>query len=140
PRRFTDDNAKRWGIYIQDQVELSSAWQILLGARFDKFSDENVLTGARYSDDDITLRGGLVYKPVQDVSLYASYSEGFLPQLVTSQNPMAGGPFGPESNRQYEAGVKSILWDGRIRAEFALYDIVRRGILQSDLQGDRDGD
>lgn len=140
PRRFTDDNAKRWGIYLQDQVELSAAWQILLGARFDKFSDENVLTGERYRDDDVTLRGGVVYKPVQDVSLYASYSEGFLPQAVASQNPMAGGPFGPESNRQYEAGVKSILWDGRIRAEFALYDIVRRGILQSDPQGDRGGD
>src|SRR5690606_15668845 len=40
PRRFTDDNAKRWGIYLQDQVELGPAWQILLGARFDKFSDE----------------------------------------------------------------------------------------------------
>lgn len=140
PRRFTDDNAKRWGVYIQDQVELSPAWQILLGARFDKFSDQNVLTGQRFKDDDVTLRGGVVYKPVEDLSLYASYSEGFLPQSVASQDEMAGGPFGPESNRQYEAGVKSVLWDGRVRAEFAVYEIERRGILQGDPQGDRDGD
>jgi iron complex outermembrane receptor protein len=68
-----------------------------------------------------------LYKPVETVSLYASYGEGFQPQGIT--DPEDGGPFDPETSRQIELGVKADLFDGRMLAQLAVYEIVKEGVL-----------
>jgi iron complex outermembrane receptor protein len=132
PYTRTATRAIREGIYLQDQISLTPQWDLVAGLRYDRFKDENQVSGADFSDGDYTWRAGLIYKPVDDVSLYASWSNSFEPQAIASQDENAGGPFDPITGKQVEAGVKTALLDGRIQANGAVYRIVRENMLQTD--------
>lgn len=101
------------------------------GVRYDKFEDA-VVNAASYEDDDITFRTGAIYKPRKDVSVYLSWSQSFEPQTAASQNGDVGGPFAPVTGDQFEGGIKTDLFDGRLQANLAAYRIVRKNILQAD--------
>lgn len=101
------------------------------GARYDRYKDTDLLGGTEYENGDWTFRGGLIFKPRSDISLYASWSEGFEPQSVDSQNPDAGGPFAPITGEQIEAGVKLALMGGKLQTNAAVYQIKRRNMLQA---------
>ena len=139
PFTTTDTRTRRKGVYLQDQVSVTDALLLVAGARYDKF-DDGVTTssGGRvsgrssYADSDVTLRGGAIFKPRPDVSLYASWSQSFEPQAAANQNSDAGGPFSPVTGNQLEGGVKTQLLDGRLQANAAVYRIVRKNILQVD--------
>jgi iron complex outermembrane receptor protein len=135
-KRHTETRSTRFGFYLQDQLHLSDQWILVGGARYDRYKDVDLLGGARFDDGDWTFRGGLIFKPRSDISLYASWSEGFEPQAVASQNPLAGGPFAPVSGEQVEAGVKVALLGGKLQANAAVYQIKRRNMLQTDPNGD----
>ena len=136
PKRFTETRSTRYGFYLQDQLSLSDQWILVGGARYDRYKDTDLIVGSHYSDGDWTFRGGLIFKPRPDISLYASWSEGFEPQAVASQSPLAGGPFTPMTGEQIEAGVKLALADGKVQASAAVYQIKRRNMLQTDPNGD----
>lgn len=130
-KRPTDTRSTRYGFYLQDQLSLSEQWILVGGARYDRYRDVDRLGGERYGDGDWTFRGGLIFKPQPDISLYASWSEGFEPQSVSSQDPAAGGPFAPVTGEQVEAGVKLALANGKVQANAAVYQIKRRNMLQA---------
>ncbi|WP_242414797.1 TonB-dependent siderophore receptor [Sphingomonas panni] len=139
PFTVTDTRARRVGAYAQDQISLTERLLLVAGVRWDRFEDAvRVATAGRvtsdsgYRDSDVTFRGGLIYRPRTDLSLYASWSEGFDPQAPASQNRDAGGPFAPVTGNQVEAGVKSRLLGGRLQANAALYRILRSNLLQVD--------
>ena len=73
-----------YSLYIQDQVELAPWLDVVLGARFDSFDIEvnNVVDGDTRTrgDEEVSPRAGLIIKPRENISLYASYSESFLPR------------------------------------------------------------
>src|SRR6185503_14693439 len=64
--------------YVQDQIELSSKVQVLAGIRFDHFKLKfhNNRNGDNFNRTDNLLspRAGIVFKPVTALSLYGSYS------------------------------------------------------------------
>lgn len=130
-KRFTETRSTRYGFYLQDQLSLSEQWVLVGGARYDRYKDADLLSGATFSDGDWTFRGGLIFKPRSDISLYASWSEGFEPQAVASQDRLAGGPFAPITGEQVEAGIKLALADGKLQANAAVYQIKRRNMLQA---------
>lgn len=70
-------------IYLQDQLELSRRWQAALGLRLDRFEVDfrNNRNGEELSrkDDLLSPRAGLIFKPVEAVSLYGSYGVTYLP-------------------------------------------------------------
>ncbi|KQN81326.1 TonB-dependent receptor [Sphingomonas sp. Leaf62] len=139
PFTVTDTDSRRFGVYAQDQIDLTTHLLLVAGVRYDRFEDstrvataDRVTSNARYEDSDVTFRTGAIYKPRDDLSLYVSWSQGFDPQAPASQLPAAGGPFAPITGNQIETGVKSRLLDGRVQANAALYRIVRRNLLQVD--------
>ncbi len=139
PFTVTDTRARRVGGYAQDQIGLTDTLLLIAGVRWDRFEDAvrvatagRVTSDASYRDSDVTFRGGLIYRPRGDLSLYASWSEGFDPQAPASQNRDAGGPFAPVTGNQVEAGIKSRLLGGRLQANAALYRILRSNLLQVD--------
>jgi catecholate siderophore receptor len=98
--------------YLQDQVELSSALQLVGGVRFDRFdlTYHNNRNGdtLRRVDDLVSPRAGIVYKPIAPVSVYGSYTVSYLPSsgdqfssLTTLTEQVK-----PEQFDNYEAGVK----------------------------------
>ncbi|WP_292865621.1 TonB-dependent siderophore receptor [Nostoc sp. LPT] len=120
------------GIYVQDQITLAENLKLLLGVRFDTFSqtDEDRLanTQTSQSGNAFSPRVGIVYQPVKPISLYASYSRSFTPTIGTSFDD---GVFQPERGTQYEVGVKADLND-RFSATLALYDLTRTNVLTAD--------
>jgi len=75
--------------YLQDEIALTEQFHVVLGARFDRFDievnnvdpDAGANAGLRSrADNEVSPRAGLIYKPMENVSAYASYSESFLPR------------------------------------------------------------
>lgn len=127
PWRRSASDVERYSVYAQDQIALNQQWQVIAGARFDDYTDENALSGESTSDNALTLRGGVIYKPTDTLSAYVSYGEGFVPQGVVDDDD--GGPFDPEETKQFEVGIKAELFDGRILAGATAYEMVKQGVL-----------
>lgn len=98
--------------YLQDQISLSPQWQIILGARHDKFEVDftNELNGDRIktTDNKVSPRAGLIYKPIQHLSLYASYSQTFVPRAGDQLDGLTitNASFRPEKFINHEIGAK----------------------------------
>ncbi|MCW8128044.1 TonB-dependent siderophore receptor [Microbulbifer halophilus] len=65
------------GVYVQDQIDLTEQWKMLLGVRFDNFdqSIDDRLSGVRskMSQTATSPRAGLVYEATSELSLYTSF-------------------------------------------------------------------
>ncbi len=100
--------------YVQDQIEVTRYLQFIGGLRFDSFGytyrDKNTNTTFSRTDDLISPRLGVVVKPIQPLSLYASYSVSYLPGSGDQFSSLATNTQGlkPEEMRNYEVGAK---WD-----------------------------
>ncbi|MEL6666667.1 MAG: TonB-dependent siderophore receptor [Pseudomonadota bacterium] len=108
--------------YVNDQIEVNQYLDIVLGLRFDSFDfavdvvDRGAFNAGTLSidprsstDDRVSPRAGLIFKPQENVSLYASYSESFLPRSGEQFATISGGdPFDPDVFETAEIGVK---WD-----------------------------
>lgn len=102
--------------FIQDEIELSEHFDLVLGLRFDQFKiDVTDLVPATpvdrsRTDEEFSPRLGFVYKPQENVSFYASYSQSFLPrsgEQFSSINDTTAA-LDPDEFVNLEAGVK---WD-----------------------------
>jgi len=60
------------------------------------------------TDEELTPRLGLIYKPQESISLYASYSKTFLPQSGEQFADLGNQGLDPDEYTNLEAGVK---WD-----------------------------
>jgi catecholate siderophore receptor len=78
-------------VYLQNQIDLTSQLKLLLGVRYDDFdisvfdileaADGDAVDGHfERRDSEVTPRYGLIYKPAENLSIYASHSETFLPR------------------------------------------------------------
>ncbi|MFQ4146061.1 TonB-dependent siderophore receptor [Chlorogloeopsis sp. ULAP02] len=114
------------GIYVQDTVTLTDNLKLLLGGRFDLF--RQILQDEDQSGDAFSPRLGIVYQPIQPISLYASYSRSFNPALGVAFD---GSQFQPERGTQYEVGVKADL-NEQLSATLAFYDLTRSNVLTAD--------
>jgi catecholate siderophore receptor len=114
-------------VYAQNQVELSSHWQAIAGLRYERFDLDyhNNRDGANLSRDDKMLspRVGLVFKPVDAVSAYSSYSVSHLPSSGDQFSSLTATTeaLEPERFTNYEVGAK---WD--VNRDFAITSAVYR--------------
>ena len=76
----------------------------------------------------MTPRLGIVYQPLEEVSLYASYSRSFNPSTA---NTVSGDPLEPEKGEEYEVGVKAQLLED-IFATLAYFDITKQNVAVTD--------
>jgi catecholate siderophore receptor len=142
--KFKDDTATDitvFSLYAQDEIELTDQLTVLLGARFDSF-DINVTTydaagagdgGESQKDEEFTPRAGLVYKPDENISLYASYSQTFLPQSGDQFDKLGTQGLDPDEFTNLEAGVKWDFADSQ-SVTFAIFEI-EQTLAESDNSG-----
>lgn len=103
---------RAWGIYIQDQINITDNFQIRIGGRFDDFEQDidnrraSPVTTASQSDSRFSPQVGAVYLLQDGMSIYATYGEGFR-QLTGSD--FAGNPFEPNQSESTEVGFKADL-------------------------------
>ncbi len=121
-----------YGIYVQDNIELNEQWVLSAGGRYTKtegeFTDfaDGVFTPLR-TYNDFSSQLGLVYKPGDSHSIYASYSEALRANYhIDDIGPRAAEP---ELSNQIELGVKTLLLDGKLLANFAVFAINKKNIV-----------
>jgi catecholate siderophore receptor len=107
-------------IYVQDQIAFSPRFQAVAGLRAQSFdltyhNNRGDTTYAR-RDQLLSPRAGLLYKPVDRLSLYTSYSISHLPSSgdqFSSLNPVTES-MKPERFTNVEAGAKWQARDGLV--------------------------
>ena len=126
-----------FGIYLQDQITLLDNLQLVIGGRFDTFNEEveiaflpnkNVST-SETNADAFSPRVGIVYRPIDPVSLYASYTRSFTPNGGTN---FEGEPFDPERGTGLEVGVKGEIIPGRLFSTLAFHNTTLTNVTTSD--------
>lgn len=125
------------GFYLQDQIKFSPQWQAIVGLRHDNFDTDytNLLNNSKInvSDNLLSPRAGLIFKPVEPVSLYANYSISYVPRAgdqLTSLT-VVNATFKPEKFINYEVGAK---WDINPNLAFtaAVYKLERENVQVAD--------
>jgi catecholate siderophore receptor len=113
PKTVVTTTAYSAGVYLIDILKLGEHWQIMGGARWDYFDasyTQSVAPAAAYQQEISapSWRGGLVYKPVANGSIYFDYGTSFDPSAETLSLSAATAALPPEKNETFEFGSK---WD-----------------------------
>ncbi|MCE0496117.1 TonB-dependent siderophore receptor [Vibrio salinus] len=132
----TKTRSERYGVYLQDQWDITSKLNLVSGLRWDGFSDhiddlKNNSTDD-YTGGGLSYRLGSTYELTGDFHPYAVIATGFVPQDAAKQGGASGGPFDPEESLMKEIGVRSYWLDNRVNVNLAAYHIIKENVLQED--------
>ena len=124
-------------VYLQDQIDLTPQWQVIAGLRYDRFAvdftNNRTLQQIEVTDTPVSPRAGLVYKPMPEMSLYASYSLAYAPRAGDQLSSLTATnkAFDPEQFENLELGAK---WDVRpdLTASAAVYQLDRSNVAITD--------
>ena len=123
------------GIYLQDQVSIDK-WKFLFSIREEFYSagddDDDVADTTGDDDDDATKvflpRVGVVYSLKPNISLYATYNNGFDPFEASMATQVFNAPFKPVISQLLEAGAKANLFHNNLSASVALYQLALQNV------------
>ena len=121
-----DVTGKSLALYLFDTAKLSKEWEITGGLRWDYFDVGGVDTAnVPVSRIDRMLSGriGVVYKPVEQGSIYASYGTSLNPSLEGLSYSVANIRIEPEKTRTFEVGSKWDLLGARLLLSGALFRV-----------------
>ncbi|WP_336951201.1 TonB-dependent receptor [Sphingobium aromaticivastans] len=113
---------RSFALYGQGSLKLADQFTITAGARqtWDKRREINYLRNpavdSRVSFDRLTWQVVGEFQATPDIMLYAKAGTGYLSGGIYN-----GRPFNAEKIISYEAGIKSQLWDNRLRFNLAAF-------------------
>ncbi|MDS3862282.1 TonB-dependent siderophore receptor [Thermosynechococcaceae cyanobacterium BACA0444] len=134
----TLNSADRLGIYLQDQVSFLKNLILVAGLRYDTVTQKttNVQTAfiqggaSEQTDDAVTPRFGLLYRPMPELSLFANYSQSFSPNIGAVS--ASGQPLPPTRGQGFEFGIKTELFQENLLATLTYYDITKQNVVTAD--------
>lgn len=126
---------QRYGIYVQDFVELSKQFKVLAGIRYSNLQNRDTVekdfvagtektkakTGTR--DEAFSPKAGLVFTPNKDFTAYGTYTNSFIPNSGFTVN---NEPLKPSVVDQYEIGFKKNIIGNTVAINFNAYQIDSR--------------
>lgn len=118
-----------YGLYLQDQIKLPYNLHMLAGFRYDAAENEYTFDGVATENpmqDSLTPRGGLVWQPLPELSVYGSYTENFVG--VDGATGVSGAVLQPQTAQQWEFGVKTELFNKKMMATLAWFDLTRQNL------------
>ena len=138
-------------LFLTGDIDLSDQWQLILGARYEEVDTEIVKyrpdeTGDTFNDTYLALiasdtvqrddshlspRLGLIFKPQENMSLYLSYSESFLPKSGDQYKKWNATSTDPDVFENTELGFKYST-DAGLNLSIAYFD-------QETVKGQADG-
>lgn len=125
---------RRIGVYLQDVISFGPQWHLLVGGRYDTYDDDFSVAGvgqtSETSTSNVTPRLGLLYQPLEYVSVYASYSESFEPNSVVSDASLDNflEQLDPTTGEQFEFGAKAELFNRNLLLSTAIFRAYRSNI------------
>ena len=135
-----DVSANSQAVYLFDTAKLGQKWELNGGLRFDRFDADGIsTTGTPVSRVDRMLSGraGVVFKPAQQGSIYASYGTSLNPSLEGLSYNTANTVIDPEKTYTVEAGSKWDFFGGRMLLSGAVFRVEKQnartpGVLPGD--------
>ena len=141
-----DTDLEVTSLYLSGNIDLSEQWIMVLGARYEKVetaikeysvaSGRSALTtgsaSASRDDSNFSPRLGLIYKPKENISIYLSYSESFIPKSGEQYKSWGtNAAFDPDVYENTELGFKYDMQSG-ISLAVSYFD-------QKTIKGQEDG-
>lgn len=130
------DQFEQIGGYLQGVVEIGENVTVLAGARVDHLDNmtESLRSGASgsTSDTEVSPRVGVSWELAPGITPYVSYAESFEanPSFGFVRSP-DGTPFGPQTGRQWEIGLK-LAAVGGFTSTLSAFDIELSNVLTPD--------
>jgi iron complex outermembrane recepter protein len=123
------------GVYVQDQLKLPAGFYLLGGVRWQYLDQQSaadfpafaLTSNSTVVATKLTPRAGILWHPLEWLSLYGSYTTSFGPAegLFIEAN---GQNVPPSSGEQSEAGVKFAFFGGKLTASAAYFDLTKTNI------------
>lgn len=126
----TATQADTFSLYLFDTLKLSDRWQVNGGVRWDRFSVDYmnrtaapalVTTNLSRTDEMFSYKGGVVFKPKPNGTVYFGYGTSFNPSAEGLSLTTATALLEPEENRTYELGTKWEFFRSRLALNAALF-------------------
>ena len=141
-----DTDLEVTSLYLSGNIDLSEQWIMVLGSRYEKvetaINEYSVAPGrsalttgsasASRDDSNFSPRLGLIYKPQENISMYLSYSESFIPKSGEQYKSWGtNAAFDPDVYENTELGFKYDMQSG-ISLAVSYFD-------QKTIKGQEDG-
>ncbi|AJO79707.1 TonB-dependent siderophore receptor [Pseudomonas sp. MRSN 12121] len=117
----TDDVIRQTGVYLTTRLNVTDDLKFLLGGRVVNYS----LTGLTptYTESGRFIPyAGAIYDLNENFSVYASYTDVFMPQENFNRD-RDNKLIEPDEGENYEIGIKSEFFDGRLNASLAYFEV-----------------
>lgn len=135
---------QRAGIYVQDFLEISRQFKVLAGLRWsyleNKTSEVSVYNGfdatkapkvaPSQTDRAFSPKAGLVYTPTENMTVYGTYTNSFVPNSGLDINRE---PLKPSVVDQFEIGLKQNLFNNSVALNLNAYQITNNNTYQTSL-------
>ncbi len=128
----------RMGAYVQDLIGISEKFKLLVGIRWSQQESrpatttyllkDSTVKAAVKMDNAFSPRIGFVYKPLQTLSIFTSYSNSF---SVNNGTDVLGNALDASIIDQYELGVKNEFFKGKLSVNLTFYKIINNNLAQT---------
>lgn len=136
---------QRFGVYVQDFVELSEKFKILAGLRWsyleNLMSEKTTYSGTATPvtsgtvDRAFSPKAGLVYMPNDNISVFGTYTNSF--SANTGMDVKSLEALRPSVIDQFEVGIKTNFWNNAVALNVTGYQILNRNFYQTaEFKGD----
>lgn len=136
PQSHSWASATSYGAYGTDLLTFTQHWKGVVGVRYEDVEQLNRelrlpdTPDQRASFNSIIPMGGLIFQPIDQLSLYASYSTSYVPPPAGASPVDPTRPLQAQTAVQDEVGAKFASTSGRTNATIAAFNIKERNVLQ----------
>lgn len=134
--RYNTFKDEWFGVYFQDKTTLWNKLHILGGGRYDWVSAGRRFSPVSFSeseqhvplrrDSGFNPRVGVLYQLLPQISLFGNWTTSFGANNGISAT---GASFDPQIGEQFEAGIKTALFQDRLITTLAFYHLARKNLL-----------
>jgi len=146
---YTAAIADSGAVYAFDTLKFSPQWEVNLGGRYELLdvsyktvaAPSGAATRYQRTDDMLSWRAGLVFKPVESGSIYAGYGTSFNPSVDANQGlglaatGTNSANLSPEKNKSYELGTKWDLIKKQLAVSAAIFRTEKTNARTTDASG-----
>jgi len=128
-----DLQTRQWGYFAATRLSIADPLKVILGGRLSSWTRKGLSYGSAidYGDRNRFLPyAGVLYDIVPHHTIYAGYTKIFQPQDARDRN---GGYLPPITGANYEAGLKSSFFDGRLNTAISVFRIEQDNLAQADI-------
>jgi catecholate siderophore receptor len=133
PDSFSNYRLNVQSAYAQDQIDVTRWLQLIAGLRYDRFdmnaTDENTGIFRNRIDNTLSPRAAVIFKPVDNLSIYTAYSISYLPSTGDQFSALNTGSalIPPQQFENTEVGVK---WNIQPKLQYtaAIYQLNRTNV------------